>query len=861
MPLAAGTKLDHYEVISMLGMGGMGEVYRARDTRLRREVAIKVLPAQFSIDPDRLRRFEEEACTAAGLNHPNILAVHDVGIYERSPYFVSELLEGKTLREHLRDGPLSPSKAIDCARQIAMGLAAAHQRGILHCDLKPENVYITNEGLVRILDFGLAKLICPETDIQALTQSSAPTLPISSGGIWGTVDYMSPEQLRGLPVDQRSDIFSFGAVLYEMLCDRRPFQRASTADTISAILKEDPPELSGRQPQIAPALERIVRHCLEKNPAERFQSARDIAFDLAALANVSGRDAIETGVSQTRTSSHLLLFSAALILALFAAALGVLLGKELWRANTPQYYRLTFRRGDIGNARFAADEDTIVYSALWDGGAIEVFSTRAGAVESRTLDLGSSDVLAVSHSGEIAVGLRSRQSGNFNRICTLARVPLAGGVPREMLEGVEWADWAPDGNSLAVVRTVRGRDRLEFPIGKALYETSGWISNPRISPKANLIAFIDHPAQGQHAGSVELVDGVGRRRTLSLGWTRAEGLGWSPDGKEVWITATRTGSTDALYAVNLSGQERLIIRAPINLTLHDVGRNGRVLLSRDEARVSIYGFAPGATKERDLSWLDSSIPTDLSPDGKTLLFTESGEGAGPGYAGYVRQTNGSPAIRLGQGAALALSPDGSLALTSVPNAPGQVAVTPLKTGQWKQITDDRIVRVWANWLPDGKRFVSLGSELGRGLRLYVQDLAGGNPQPISPEGVVGGTYSIPVSRDGRFAAGIGADQKLYLYPTSGASPISVSSAQPGDIPAALSADDRWLYIYRRGEPPFKIYRLNLQTNTRSEWKQLVPSDPAGLYLVGPILLTPDGNNYVYGCARIISALYLVEGLR
>ena len=298
MSLSAGTKLGPYEVLAPIGAGGMGEVYRARDERLKREVAVKVLPASFSTDPDRLRRFEQEAQTAGGLNHPNITAVHDLGTHDGAPYIVTELLEGETLRARLSGGALSVRKATDYAVQVAHGLAAAHEKGIVHRDLKPENLFVTNDGRVKILDFGLAKLT--QADGAVGPQTNLPTLDgggTEPGVVLGTLGYMSPEQVKGKAADGRSDIFAFGAILYEMLSGSRAFHRDTSAETMSAILREDPPDLSATNKNVQPGLERVVRHCLEKNPEERFHSAHDLAFDLEALSGLSGAAASASGAA------------------------------------------------------------------------------------------------------------------------------------------------------------------------------------------------------------------------------------------------------------------------------------------------------------------------------------------------------------------------------------------------------------------------------------------------------------------------------------------------------------------------------------------------------------------------------------
>ncbi|MFY9950435.1 MAG: serine/threonine-protein kinase, partial [Candidatus Sulfotelmatobacter sp.] len=451
MALTSGSKLGPYEIQSPLGAGGMGEVYRARDARLNRDVAIKILPASFSADPDRLARFAQESRAAAALNHPNILSIYDIGEEHGAPYVVSELLEGETLRDRLRDGAIPSRKTIDYARQIASGLAAAHEKGIVHRDLKPENIFITHDGRAKILDFGLAKFTRPEADAsgEAPTQQVAGT---DAGTVMGTVGYMSPEQVRGKPADARSDIFSFGAILYEMLSGKRAFHGDSPVDTMSAILKEDPPDLTETNRNVAPALERIVRHCLEKNPAERFQSARDVAFNLGALTEISatsrsGVQAIEEAPSRRRWLMPLL--AGVLLL---ASWIGIYFFAHHAAAANPIFHEVTFRNGTIWAARFAPDGQTIVYGAAWEGQPQEIFSTRFDSTDSRTLGLSPAQVLSISSKGEMAISLHPTTTGAFAQGGTLARVPLAGGAPREVLDKVFWADWAPDAQSLAVIR-------------------------------------------------------------------------------------------------------------------------------------------------------------------------------------------------------------------------------------------------------------------------------------------------------------------------------------------------------------------------------------------------------------------------
>src|SRR5882724_10216486 len=303
--ISPNTTLAHYSIISKIGAGGMGEVYRARDTRLDREVAIKILPANYATDADRLKRFEQEARATSALNHPNILTVYDIGTHEGSPYIVAELLAGAELRDQLNDGVLSERKAIDYAQQIAQGLAAAHERGITHRDLKPENLFVTTDGRVKILDFGLAKLR-PQGDEPVSSEVATAKQITDPGTVMGTVGYMSPEQVRGQPVDHRSDIFSFGAILYEMLSGQRAFRRETMAETMTAILKEEPPELTTLNSRVSAQLERVVSHCLEKRPEERFQSARDLGFALGAASPSGSRSAEVVGMTEKLGAPRLL---------------------------------------------------------------------------------------------------------------------------------------------------------------------------------------------------------------------------------------------------------------------------------------------------------------------------------------------------------------------------------------------------------------------------------------------------------------------------------------------------------------------------------------------------------------------------
>jgi eukaryotic-like serine/threonine-protein kinase len=679
--LSADTTLSHYRIAAKLGAGGMGEVYRALDTRLDRAVAIKVLPASFANDPDRLRRFEQEARATSALNHPNILTVYDIGNHDGAPFLVMELLEGEELRAQLDLGGLPVRKALDYAQQIAAGLAAAHEKAVVHRDLKPENLFVMKDGRVKILDFGLAKLR-PPRNVSAGSDVATQKQLTNPGTIMGTVAYMSPEQVRGQDLDHRSDIFSFGIILHEMLSGRRPFTGESQVEVMNAILKEDPPELHETNQKISPALDKIVHRCLERKPERRFQTASDLGFALESLSGVSGASKPEAASAPTPIKRRLspVLAGIGLALLVMGAVAGIFAGKTYWKTSPPEYQRLTFNRGTIWNARFAPDGQSVVYSARWNGNPLDIFAVRAGKMESRSLKLENADLLAISASSEMAV-LRNRQSiGLFRSRGTLARLPIDGGAARDLLEDVQEADWSPDGTELAVVRWVNGQNQLEYPVGKVLYKSAGHLNHPRISPKGDRVAFMDHPSQFNTRGWVVVVDLTGKKTVVSSEMANQEGLAWSPGGDEVWFTATKKGEADALYALSLSGQERLVLRTTSRLMLHDISRDGRVLLTSYSNSTTLVSQPPGESKERDLSWLDQGSLTDFSPDGRAILIDYVGEGSGTNGATYLRKTDGSPAVRLGDGIGARLSPDGKRAL-AVRFTPPQIVLLPTGAGE------------------------------------------------------------------------------------------------------------------------------------------------------------------------------------
>jgi len=860
MPLTSGSKLGPYRIDSLLGAGGMGEVYRAHDSRLDRIVAVKVLPASFSADRERLQRFAQEARAAAALNHPNILSIFDIGEEQGAPYVVSELLEGETLRERLRNGPLPIRKVIDYSVQVAKGLAVAHEKGIVHRDLKPENLFLTNDGRVKILDFGLAKLTRPET-----ASGDAPTVQVATetGLVMGTAGYMSPEQVRGKTADHRSDIFSFGAILYEMISGKRAFHGESSADTMSAILKEEVPELSETARNVPPGLDRIVRHCVEKHPAQRFQSAGDLAFDLEALTELSAsaKSGAQAAIQQVESAGSrrvAALASGVIVIAALMLGLGWWIGRGSGSTLPPDYQQITFRTGSIGNARFTPDGG-IVYSASWDGGENQLYMARTDDNGSRELGLKDAELLSISKSGELAIRLNTAFYGGYARTGTLARVPLSGGTPREVLDNVQDAVWSPNGDNMALVRFVPENHhwRLEYPIGHVLLDGINWISHPCLSPDGKWIAFADHEnPSGDDEGSLAVIDMAGHEKKLASGYVSLEGIQWSASGDEIWFTATRSGSATQLRGVTLSGKERNITNVPGGMWLEDA-RNGVALMITHQQRIGIRGVPPGGQEERELGWFGWSIVRDISRDGHKIVFEEEGEGGGPNYTVFLRDTDGTPPVKIGEGIGLAISADNKWVVTRSSKG-GPLNLVPTGTGEARVLTHDNITYDGVRFLPDGKQLLADGIEPGHGARDYLIDLSTGDSKPFTPEGIVG----LALSPDGRSLAVSGPDRKRGIWPMDGSGfrPIPGLDRTYGLI--GWSTDGTSLYAVTNilRDLVVKVYRVNPTTGKMDFWKAFGDKLPAGAN-AGVPRFSADGSAYAYVYGQILSEAYVVRGLK
>jgi eukaryotic-like serine/threonine-protein kinase len=863
MALTSGTKLGPYEIQSPLGAGGMGEVYRARDTRLGRDVAIKVLPQHLSSNPDLKQRFEREARAISSLNHPCICTLYDIGSQDGVDFLVMEYLEGETLAQRLKKGALPLKETLKIGIEICQALDKAHRDGIIHRDLKPGNIMLTRNG-AKLMDFGLAKAAAaslgsaasrtPLLSAAHTISEASPLSPLTTAGaVIGTIQYMAPEQIEGKEADARSDLFALGAVFYEMVTGKRPFEGKSQISVASAILEKEPDPMSAHQPLAPPALEHIVSACLAKNPDDRFQTAHDVKLELKWIAEKTTQPAAPKDSAHAHSQVLPWAVAAAAIVLLLAAAGAFFLG----RTNpVPVHYRMvSYREGILQTARFSHDGQTIVYSGEWEGDAPQVATARVGSPESRPLGIPSATVAAVSSSDELAVLQGCEYIFLVDCGGTLSTVNLAGGSPRDLAEHVSYADWSLDGKQLAIVINSANHARLEFPPGHVLYQqSSGWLGHPRFSPDGTMIAFENHPLDSDD-GSIDVVDLQGKRSVVTKGWLSIEGLAWRPDGREIWFSGTvnTAGWADAIHAVTLSGNERTVVTMPW-VRLHDISRDGRVLLSRENWRSQLIGLFPGDTAEHAYSWLDDTNPVALSNDGRWLSFTESGEVyylEGDRLA-YYRRTDGSAAVSLGAGQST-ISPDGKWVLTY--GRKGKMLVQPVGAGESRELpTPGLTVFDHATWSDDGRTIAYEALTSQNDWNVYTQKIDGGPPVLVKAKGR---NTDPTLSPDGSVLALHEEAGGTSLYGTGSSQPSVVKGVLAPESPIRFVNGGRSLLVGASRGNDITVTVVDLTNGQRKLWKHLYRSaERTGK----AIIVTPDLKYYAYYFPRYSSDLYLVENL-
>jgi Tol biopolymer transport system component len=795
--LAKGTRLGNFEILSLLGSGGMGEVYRARDYGLNRVVAIKVLPRFVSFDPDRLRRFEQEAKATAALNHPNILAVFQLGSYEGAPYLVSELLEGTTLREQLVRGPVSLRRAIDYGAQIARGLAAAHEKAIVHRDLKPENLFVTRDGRVKILDFGLAKL----TQCQPIVGSSAPTLTEGTepGMVMGTVGYMAPEQVRGRKADHRADIFAFGAILYEMLSGKRAFRKATSAETMSAILNEDPQPISQIVPNLPPALQRVVQRCLEKNPEQRFQSASDLAFALEALSDSGGFSIL--GVTATSQRPVYWWATAAVVLAICALGARFYFTRSPKVTITPNLTRLTWDSGLTTDPALSPDGKLLAYASDRSGeGHLDIYVQQVGGGEPLRLTQGpggDKHEPAFSPDGT-TIAFDSADGGIY-------LVSALGGTPRKLVAEGHGAQFSLDGKRIAYCTGAAGGVALNIPGEARIYvvDAIGGTSK-QLRPDFVGATFPSWTSDGQHLLFFGNTD-ASKRETVDW-WVTPVGPG----------PAIKTGVMEAMRQAKLTGDSQDPL--PYERLVLDPDGNGLILPGRfgDTTNLWRIGFSPtkftitglpqrvtsGGTRE------ESPSAVHLVNGTKRVAFISFTEYLAV-WSLLVQPNQGKVRGELEQlthdaagNFMPSISQDGNK-IVFVSTRPGQQEVwtKDLRTGRESALTATRAQKWDPKFSPDGSQ-VAFG-EFGQSQdwNVLVVSSAGGAPEMVCEQcGEV-----TDWSPDGKRIIGNSLDGRAWV--------LDVASHQKRDLlmtrrwiaTDGFSPDGRWFSFIADGSDGKRVY--------------------------------------------------------
>jgi hypothetical protein len=857
MTLAPGTRLGPYEILAPLGAGGMGEVYRARDTKLDRDVAVKVLPAELAGNPEALARFEREARAVAALSHPNILAIYDFGKHGDTAYAVIELLEGETLRARLEHGAPGARKSVELAVQMAEGLAAAHEKGIVHRDLKPENVFVTHEGRAKLLDFGLAKrtgpISGPGLGVQATTQETG------AGTVLGTVGYMSPEQVRGEAVDHRSDIFSFGAVLYEMLTGRRAFSRETAAESMTAILKEDPPEITASGPGLSPALARIVHHCLEKKPGERFQSARDVAFALHSLSGSAVAIGPTVAAARRVRLRWAILGGAAAFAGgvLLAVAAGSLLRRPEWEAR-PVFRPLTRERGTIGAARFVPGTSDALYSACWGSGGSRLYVTGIDQPSPRVVPGFEGLLQSVSTLGEI-MGLTDLFVAHASQVGRLVSVPVSGGAARTWADQV-WTVSQGERGEIALVIGVYGEYRLEWPFGRVVLRTRDPLRSARL--RGDTLAYFHEQEETVEDGLLSVVDRQGQSRDITpvRGFT---GMAWGPEGKEIWVSTFLDGQS-RLDAVDLAGKSRTLLTHAGRLELQDVDPRGRALVVVNSYQRQVYARAKGSSRDEDLTWLDAQAAVGITDDGKAALLAHLGQWSGCEGRIYLRPLDGGPALDLGETIRMpTLSGDGTwvlaytkepvLSLKMIPTGAGVPRVVPIPAFA----AYDTRVSIFTG----GRRGIVWGRPEGKAMSLFAIDLETGAYRQIAPDGAPLTHLQNLISPDGAWIAFAAAGQGGTLARSDGTDAAPVRGLGRTDAISGWYRDSRSLVVFDRNVIPAPVDALDLATGKRTPLLKLTPPDPGGVSRVEGVMMALDGSAYVYDVVRQLSELYMIEGLK
>jgi hypothetical protein len=838
----------------------MAEVYRARDTRLARDVALKMVTEALSTDPDLVRRFEQEARVAGSLNHPNLVAVYDFGIHEGAPYFVTELLRGESLRARLARGPVPTSTAVDWAIQMARGLAAAHARGVIHRDVKPDNVFICSDGQVKLLDFGIAKLAAPTGLPGTHGLMDATVTPTGgatrTGSVLGTPGYMSPEQLRGETLDARSDIFSWAATVYEALGGHRAFPGATLVESGYSILHRDPEPLP---PEVPASVGQVVLHCLDKDPARRVQTASDLAFALEVASHTTGstgRNLPQTSQRNKRGRLALWALAAALVLGLTAVLVRARPGDHA--APVPEFEQVTFRWGNVTAARFLPDGRT-AFSAAFEDNPEQLFVRPAKSTLAQEIGLSDARLMAGLGNADLAVILRPVQAMFRAARGTLAQVPSVGGTPRHLAQTASFADWSPKGELL-----VARLQTLESPVGNVLFHTDGYITNPRFSHSGQRIAFLHHPVFGDDMGEVVVLDRTGKAQTLGRRWSTMFGLAWSPDDSEVWFTGGPL-KKNSIGAVGLGGKERVVYTSPSSIELQDISPTGDVLMVDHLERRELQYVSKSGSR-RLLSFTDWNAGNAAVSDSGEVLFgvvepLATDEAVQPQLV-VLRRVDGSAPQVLGRGYPLDMSTDGRWALV-VSFDTTQLSALPTGPEQARAFDLHGLSIRSARFLPGNASVLAIAkAPSDNDPRLYVVDAEKKLVRPVGDFRLAYGRGGLHLSPDGRVAAATSTDGRLMLISVQDGSPLPVPAQFAEMSPRGWSAEGHlWLSQGGLSAPArLQLRRVDLKSGRVLEERTISPLEPDGTAFVGSPAISRNGEHVVYYSDRFAGNLFIARGL-
>jgi serine/threonine protein kinase/Tol biopolymer transport system component len=843
-----------YRIDRELGAGGMATVYLAEDLKHDRKVAVKVLKPELAVAIGA-ERFLAEIKTTANLQHPHILALHDSGEVSGTVFYVMPFVEGESLRDRLdREKQLPIDDALRIAGEVADALQYAHERGVIHRDIKPENILL-QRGHAVVADFGIA-LAASKSGGSRMTET---------GMSLGTPTYMSPEQAMGArEVDARTDIYSLGCVVYEMLAGEPPFVGPTAQSIVAKVMTESPRGLSAQRHTVPEHVDAAVRTALEKLAADRFATAAAFAFGLrdtsASPRHSSGSTRRE--VAALSRGARALRWGAATLIGATALAGMYVLGRGSTASASSAdavIIQRTFRTSPIFVARYTSNGDAFVYSAADIGSTPRIFTVGTAFPEPRAVSDTGTHLLAVSSKDEMAVLVHTKFEHHAVFTGTLARMPVGGGAPRELLTNVTDADWSPDGAQLAVVHDVAGKSRLEYPIGTTLYESPGQLSSVRVAPDGQRVAFLEHPERGDDRGFVALIDRSRKRVQLTsqVGANAIEGLAWTRDGERLVYSATLTAGDLQLHEITVGGVRLRRLPNTGSVTMHDIAPDGRWLVTRDDQLRRTFARGPGRNAETDISFIGGAIGPLMSGDGRQVAFSDVSSFAGDLYSTMMRSSEGSAAIRLGEGFLLAMSRDKQWVLSSVPSAPVKLMLHPTGAGTSRRLDHGELESITdADFLGDGSQIVVCGNEPKHALRCYVRPTADGAVaatalRPITGDGV---RYAIG-SPDGQTVIGSLANGEYRRYVLRDGSSRAVAGMMANDELLRFSPDGRAIWIRRLGEQPARIEQVELATGARTPLGVTFAPPRRGTLRAGFVTLADDPHFYAYSQTESASDVF------